>query len=157
VKRRSVIRATRLAMMMWILAWASRLICIDQPYLDNWSWRQSDVAAIARNYFQVGFHFAQPQIDWAGDESGYIGTEFPILPFLAAISYKIFGIHEWVGRVQALILFAVSLPFFFLLVHKIFGETAAAWALFFYGFVRVGIVAGRGFMPAMPSLVLSMI
>src|SRR6266446_5084579 len=93
-----MIRATRLAIMMSILAVAIRLICIDQPYLDNWSWRQSDVAAIARNYFQVGFHFAHPQIDWAGDESGYIGTEFPILPFLAAISYKIFGIHEWVGR-----------------------------------------------------------
>src|SRR5207237_2245429 len=147
VKRRSVIRATRLAMMMSILAVAVRLICIDQPYLDNWSWRQSDVAAIARNYFQGGFHFAHPQIDWAGDESGYVGTEFPILPFLAAICYKIFGIHEWVGRVQALILFAVSLPFFLLLVRKIFGEIAATWALFFYGFAPVGIMAGRCFMP----------
>ena len=152
-----MIRATRLAMMMSILAVAVRLICIDQPYLDNWSWRQSDVAAIARNYFQGGFHFAHPQIDWAGDESGYVGTEFPILPFLAAICYKIFGVHEWVGRVQALILFAVSLPFFFLLVRKIFGETAATWALFFYGFAPVGIMAGRCFMPDMPSLGLSII
>jgi len=152
-----MIRATRLAMMMSILAVAVRLICIDQPYLDNWSWRQSDVAAIARNYFQGGFHFAHPQIDWAGDESGYVGTEFPILPFLAAICYKIFGVHEWVGRLQALILFAVSLPFFFLLVRKIFGETAATWALFFYGFAPVGIMAGRCFMPDMPSLGLSII
>jgi len=152
-----MIRAARLAIMMSILAVAVRLICIDQPYLDNWSWRQSDVAAIARNYFQGGFHFAHPQIDWAGDESGYVGTEFPILPFLAAICYKIFGVHEWVGRVQALILFAVSLPFFFLLVRKIFGETAATWALFFYGFAPVGIMAGRCFMPDMPSLGLSII
>jgi len=152
-----MIRATRLAIMMSILAVAVRLICIDQPYLDNWSWRQSDVAAIARNYFQVGFHFAHPQIDWAGDESGYVGTEFPILPFLAAICYKIVGVHEWVGRVQALILFAVSLPFFLLMVRKIFGETAATWALFFYGFAPVGIMAGRCFMPDMPSLALSII
>jgi 4-amino-4-deoxy-L-arabinose transferase-like glycosyltransferase len=152
-----MIRATRLVIMMSILAVAVRLICIDQPYLDNWSWRQSDVAAIARNYFQGGFHFAHPQIDWAGDESGYVGTEFPILPFLAAICYKIFGVHEWVGRVQALTLFAVSLPFFFLLVRKIFGETAATWALFFYGFAPVGIMAGRCFMPDMPSLGLSII
>src|SRR5437660_7703798 len=152
-----MIRAARLAIMISILAVAVRLICIDQPYLDNWSWRQSDVAAIARNYFQGGFHFAHPQIDWAGDESGYVGTEFPILPFLAAICYKIFGVHEWVGRLQALILFAVSLPFFFLLVRKIFGETAATWALFFYGFAPVGIMAGRCFMPDMPSLALSII
>jgi len=152
-----MIRAVRLAIIMSILAVAVRLIWIDQPYIDNWSWRQSDVAAIARNYFQGGFHFTHPQIDWAGDESGYVGTEFPILPFLAAICYKIFGVHEWVGRVQALILFAVSLPFFFLLVRKIFGETAATWALFFYGFAPVGIMAGRCFMPDMPSLGLSII
>ncbi|MEY2601057.1 MAG: hypothetical protein QOJ36_376 [Verrucomicrobiota bacterium] len=150
-------RATRLAITMPILAVAVRLIGINQPYIDNWSWRQSDVAAIARNYFQGGFHFARPQIDWAGDQPGYVGTEFPILPFLAAICYKIFGVHEWVGRIQAVILFAVSLPFFFLLVRKIYGEIAAAWALFFYSFAPLGIMAGRCFMPDMPSLALSII
>src|SRR2546428_11516349 len=152
-----MIRATRLAIMMSILAVAVRLICINQPYLDNWSWRQSDVAAIARNYFQGGFHFTHPQIDWAGDESGYVGTEFPILPFLAAICYEMFGVHEWVGRVQALILFAVSLPFFFLLVRKILGKTAAMWALLFYCFAPLGIMASRCFMPDIPSLALSII
>ena len=150
-------RATRLAIMMSILAVAIRLICINQPYIDNWSWRQSDVAAIARNYFQGGFHFTRPQIDWAGDQPGYVGTEFPILPFVAAICYKMFAVHEWVGRVQALILFAVSLPFFFLLVRKIFGETAAMWALLFYCFAPLGIMASRCFMPDIPSLDLSII
>lgn len=143
--------------MMSILAVAVRFILINQSYIDNWSWRQSDVATIARNYFQGGFHFARPQIDWAGNESGYVGTEFPILPFLAATCYKIFGVHEWVGRIQALILFGVSLPFFFLLVRKILGESAAVWALFFYSFAPLGIMAGRCFMPDMPSLALSII
>jgi 4-amino-4-deoxy-L-arabinose transferase-like glycosyltransferase len=150
-------QAKRLAITVSILAVAVRLIWINQPYIDNWSWRQSDVAAIARNYFQGGFHFAHPQIDWAGDQPGYVGTEFPVLPFLAAICYKIFGVHEWVGRIQAVILFAVSLPFFFLLVRKISGEIAAVWALFFYSFAPLGIMAGRCFMPDMPSLALSII
>src|SRR5438874_12313118 len=150
-------RAMRLAIMMSILAVAARFILIDQPYIDNWSWRQSDVAAISRNYFQGGFHFAHPQIDWAGDQPGYVGTEFPILPFLAAFCYKIFGVHEWIGRVQALLLFALSLPFFFLIVRKIFDETAATWALFFYSFAPLGIMASRCFMPDIPSLALSII
>src|SRR6266404_7659252 len=157
VKRRSMTRSVRLAILMSVLAVAVRLIGINQPYIDNWSWRQGDVAAIARNYFQGGFHFARPQIDWAGDQPGYVGTEFPILPFLAAICYKMVGVHEWVGRVQAVILFAISLPFFFLLVRNVFGETAANWALFFYGFAPLGIMAGRCFMPDMPSLALSII
>ena len=150
-------RATRLAILIAILAVAVRLIWINQPYVDEWSWRQSDVAAIARNYFQGGFHFARPQIDWAGDQPGYVGTEFPILPFAAATCYKFFGIHEWLGRIQAVIFFAISLPFFFLLVRKTFGELAATWALFFYSFAPLGIMAGRCFMPDTPSLALSIV
>ena len=142
---------------IWIVAVAVRLIFINQPYVDHWSWRQSDVAAIARNFYDGGFRFAYPQIDWAGDATGYVGTEFPILPFVAAICYKFVGIHEWIGRGQAVIFFAVSLPFFFLLVREIFGSTAAVWATFFFSFAPLNIFAGRSFMPDVPSLSLAIV
>lgn len=150
-------RAARRAIVISVFAVAVRLIAINQPFEDVWSWRQSDVAAIARNYFQGGFHFAHPQIDWAGNSGGYVGTEFPILPFVAAICYKISGVHEWIGRVQAVIFFAISLPFFFLLVRNNFNEIAAVWALLFFAFAPVGIMASRCFMPDTPSLALSII
>jgi 4-amino-4-deoxy-L-arabinose transferase-like glycosyltransferase len=145
-------RASALLIIICILAIAVRLIFINQPYVDYWSWRQSDVAAIARNFFQDGFRFGYPQIDWAGNALGYVGTEFPILPFIAAVCYKFAGVHEWIGRIQAVILFAVSLPFFFLLVREIFGSTAAVWASFFYCFTPLNVFAGRSFMPDVPSL-----
>jgi len=150
-------RTTKLVIALWVLAMAARLILINQPYVDHWSWRQSDVAAIARNFFESGFHFAYPQIDWAGDATGYVGTEFPILPFLAAICYKFAGIHEWIGRSQAVIFFGISLPFFFLLVREIFGSTAAVWATFFFSFAPLNVFAGRSFMPDVPSLGLAII
>jgi len=150
-------QVTNLVIGLWILAVAARLIFINQPYIDHWSWRQSDVAAIARNFSEGGFHFAYPQIDWAGDATGYVGTEFPILPFVAAICYKFAGVHEWIGRSQAVIFFAVSLPFFFLLVREIFGSTAALWAAFFFSFAPLNIFAGRSFMPDVPSLSLAII
>ena len=140
-----------------ILAVAARLILINQPYIDHWSWRQSDVAAIAANFLQNGFRFGFPQIDWAGNAPGYVGTEFPILPFIAALCYRVAGVHEWVGRIQAVIFFAVSLPFFFLLVREIFDRTAAVWATFFYSFAPVNVFAGRSFMPDVPSLSLAII
>src|SRR5213076_3078518 len=96
-------QASKLVIVICILAITARLILINQPYVDHWSWRQSDVAAIARNFLQNGFHFAYPQIDWAGNAPGYVGTEFPILPFVAAICYKFTGVHEWIGRLQAVI------------------------------------------------------
>jgi 4-amino-4-deoxy-L-arabinose transferase-like glycosyltransferase len=157
VKTRTVKRRTQLVIALSILAIAVRLIVINQPYIDNWSWRQSDVAAIAQNFYANGFHFAHPQIDWAGDQPGYVGTEFPILPFAAAIGYKFLGVHEWIGRMQAVILFAASLPFFFLLVRKIFGEIAAVWALVFYCFAPLNVFTSREFMPDVPSLSLGII
>src|SRR5438128_3642294 len=104
--------ASKLAILLSILAVAVRLFSINQPYIDRWSWRQSDVAAIARNFTENGFHFAYPQSDWAGRARGYVGTQFPIVPFLAAICYKIAGVHEWIGRRQPVSFFSVSLPLF---------------------------------------------
>src|SRR5881394_2540712 len=150
-------RTTKLAITLSILAVVLRFILLDQPYIDRWSWRQSDVAAIARNFANNGFPFAYPQIDWAGSAPGYVGTEFPILPFVAAICYKFAGVHEWIGRGQAVIFFAFSLPFFFLLVREIFGSTAAVWATFFFSFAPLNIFAGRSFMPDVPSLSLSIV
>jgi len=144
--------APRIVFVICVLAVAARLIFINQPYIDHWSWRQSDVATIARNFLQNGFRFGYPQIDWAGNAPGYVGTEFPILPFIAAVCYKFAGVHEWIGRIQAVILFAVSLPFFFLLVREIFGSTAAVWASFFFCFTPLNVFAGRSFMPDVQSL-----
>ena len=148
---------SQIAVVVSIAIIGVRLIGIDQPFIGDWSWRQSDVAAIARNYFDGGFHFTRPQIDWAGDQPGYVGTEFPILPFFAALCYKVFGVHEWVGRLQAVIFFTISIPFFFLFVRRILGEISALWALIFYGLAPIGIMASRCFMPDMPSLALSII
>jgi 4-amino-4-deoxy-L-arabinose transferase-like glycosyltransferase len=150
-------RAVKVAFAIGIVAFALRLIGLNQPFVDDWSWRQSDVASIARNFHANGFHFAYPQIDWAGNEPGYVGTEFPILPFMAAEIYRFAGIHAWIGRSQAVLLFALSLPFFFLLVRKLFDSTTACWALIFYSFAPLQIMASRCFMPDVPSLSLSIV
>jgi len=55
------------------------------------------------------------------------------------------------------IFFAISLPFFFLLVRGIFGSSAATWATFFYAFAPLNVFAGRSFMPDVPSLSLGIV
>ena len=141
-----------------LVAVAARLILINQPYVDHWEWRQSDVAPrlLRGIFYRSGFHFGYPQIDWAGNAPGYVGTEFPILPFIAALCYTFAGVHDDRPR-SGVILFAVSLPFFFLLVREVFGSTAAVWATFSNGFAPVNIFAGRSFMPDVPSLSLAII
>jgi 4-amino-4-deoxy-L-arabinose transferase-like glycosyltransferase len=146
-----------LVLFIVVAALVVRLIGIDQPFIDPWSWRQSDVAAIARNFLENGFHVTRPQIDWAGNQPGYVGTEFPVLPFMAALVYRSAGVQEWIGRIQGVLFFIAALPFFFGLVRRIFGEVAAVWATFFYAFAPLSVVASRAFMPDVPSLSLAII
>ena len=47
--------AAKIVVVIWIVAVAARLILIDQPYVDRWSWRQSDVTAIARIFCKTDF------------------------------------------------------------------------------------------------------
>jgi 4-amino-4-deoxy-L-arabinose transferase-like glycosyltransferase len=157
VKTRCVSRCKWLVFLIVVAALIVRLIGIDQPFVDPWSWRQSDVAAIARNFYEGGFHLTRPQIDWAGNQPGYVGTEFPILPFAAALLYQRLGVEEWIGRIQGVLFFVAALPFFFGLVRRIFGEAAAGWATFFYAFAPLSVVASRAFMPDVPSLSLAII
>ncbi|MBV9008413.1 MAG: glycosyltransferase family 39 protein [Verrucomicrobia bacterium] len=131
---------------------AVRLWRIDAPFDDRWSWRQSDVAAIARNYLENGFHFGRPQVVWAGNQPGFVGTEFPLLPFTAALIYTATGVHEWVGRTISLLFFASSLPSFYLIMKRASGAEAAIFALVFYSFAPLMIAASRAFMPDAPSL-----
>src|SRR5438309_12017313 len=118
-------RQNTILVFVCVAAVAVRCWKIDAPFTDSWSWRQTDVAAIARNYFENGFHFARPQIDWAGNQPGFVGTEVPVLPFTAAIAYKFFGVQEWIGRLHTMLAFAFSLAFLLAVVRRALDETAS--------------------------------
>src|SRR5262245_48409197 len=64
---------------------------LDSPVF---GWRPADMASIALGFLRNGFHLLYPQIFWGGDGPGYVETEFPLIPFLTAILFKVFGAHE---------------------------------------------------------------
>jgi 4-amino-4-deoxy-L-arabinose transferase-like glycosyltransferase len=134
-----------------------RLIKVSQPFVDAWSWRQADVAMIAENFYQHGFSLLYPQINWAGSAPGYVGTEFQLTPFMAALLYGVFGVQDWIGRSVSVLFFALSVPFFYLLVNKISNTRSALWAAGIYMLTPLGIFASRSFMPDMASLSLSIV
>jgi 4-amino-4-deoxy-L-arabinose transferase-like glycosyltransferase len=134
-----------------------RLIAISQPYVDAWSWRQADVAMIAENFYRHGFALFYPQINWAGTAPGYVGTEFPLVPFLAALLYGMFGVQAWIGRAVSVGFFALSVPFLYRLVRQTSNSHAALWAVTIYTLTPLSIFASRAFMPDMASLSLSLV
>ena len=79
------------------------------------------------------------------------------MSFLAGIAFRLFGVHEWIGRGKTVLFFAAFTAVFFLLVRRISGENSSDLAPFFYSFARVESMASRCFMPDVPSLSLAII
>lgn len=110
---------------------------------------------ISENFYLHGFNIFYPQINWAGNAPGYVGTEFPLVPFLASLLYLFFGVQDWIGRSVSVVFFAFSVPFFYLLVRKIFNERSAWFAVGIYTLAPLSVFAGRSFMPDMAYLAFS--
>ena len=94
----------------WIfLFFLVRLFGITDPPLEAMhSWRQALTNMIARNFLEVSPNIFFPRIDTAGDLTGIIGSEFPLLSYLVFLVSEIFGYEHWYGRLINLIISSTS-------------------------------------------------
>lgn len=92
---------------------------INLPPQSTDLWRQSDCYSIALNYYQNGFHFFKPQVHFQFAQNGYAAGEFPIIYFIAAILFKIFGVHFFLFKGLNLLVFFTGLFYLFKLALKI--------------------------------------
>ena len=116
---------------LFLLAAVLRLADTFRP-INQASWRECDLGAISRNFAEEGMSPLYPRIDWRGDGPGYAEMEMPIFPFVTAITYKIFGVHEQLGRIWAFLFSLGALLFFFLLAREYLSEFAAIVAFAFF-------------------------
>jgi 4-amino-4-deoxy-L-arabinose transferase-like glycosyltransferase len=112
---------------------------------------------IARNFYEGGFSLFFPQINWGGSGPGYVGTEFPLVPFLAALGYQAFGETEWLGRSVSLLFLFISLPFLYRLYCRTWNPRAAIIAIFFYLFTPLVLATSVSFTPDMTACSLAVI
>lgn len=75
-------------------------------------WRQSDSIGIARNFFREEMDLFHPRVDWRGDTPGYAEMELPVLPWTAALLYRIVGYHECIQRLLSAALESAGLVLF---------------------------------------------
>lgn len=138
-----------------LLGGALRLLSFAAPPLDAHSFRQIDTYAIARNFAERSFVPFEPQVDWGG-RAGHLEAEFPAIPALVAVLYRLFGIHEVLGRV-------VVLPFALALIWCVYRlalaldgrEPVARAAAFLVAISPATVFFGRVLMPDTPMVCLS--
>jgi len=111
-----------------LLGLVLRLQGIHNPLLDHPGWRQGDTAAIARNFATLDFNPLHPQTDYDGPAPNYVELELQIVPFLAAMLYKLFGIHEVFGRLISIAFSLATIGLLGYFARWLFG--AGGWGEF---------------------------
>jgi hypothetical protein len=103
-----------------------RLYAITNPPLEvGHNWRQTDGTMIIRNFYERGANIFYPMVDVAGEKTGIVGSEFPILNYLVYIVCEIFGYEHWYGRLVVLLFSCLGVYFFNKLISAHYGEKAA--------------------------------
>jgi hypothetical protein len=73
-------------------------VLIDELPLSVHMWRQSDCLSFTMNFYNNGMDLTQPGIHHLLTGSGRTVAELPLMYYLVAGLYHVFGPHEWVYR-----------------------------------------------------------
>ena len=147
----------RLLLLVLIGAALLRLLYIDQPFVDVISWRQADDAIIADNFFTGHLNIFLPEISWNGPGPNYVGYEFQLTTYLAALLYHLFGQVDWVGRGVAVVFGVWGVFAFHNLVRRASNEVQALVSCAVLAIMPGSIFVDRSFLPdpVMVSLVIT--
>jgi hypothetical protein len=123
-----------------------RLLYISSPLLDAHRWRQIDTAVMARYFYEDSLNPLYPQVNWGGAH-GYVESEFPLVPFIAALLYFVFGPDDRLGRLTCVAFSAGLILLVYLLMQTLRGRPAGRAAAFLVATSPGAVYYGRTFMP----------
>jgi hypothetical protein len=102
---------------------------LTSPPVGTHIWRQTDSLSFAWTYWKNGLDFFHPQLLNRSFGDGYAVSEFPILQYLIAILYSIFGFHWAISKmVYTLVFFSGLIAVFRMAKYFI---KNLFWAFFF--------------------------
>ncbi|HEY8403828.1 MAG TPA: hypothetical protein VIK71_04390 [Flavobacteriales bacterium] len=84
--------------------------------------RQTDSLSFTDNYYLNGYPFFEPHVFNLASHEGRAACEFPILYYLSAKLFGIFGYHYWIPRGLNLIVFSTGILSFNALSKRITGQ-----------------------------------
>lgn len=133
-----------------LLGLGLRLRGITNPLLDNQAWRQADTASMASNMLgrltDIPYVFI-PLLNYDGVTPQRVELEFPILPYLLAWTWAIFGWADIWGRLWSVTLSLITIGGVYVLGRQMFSERAGLYAAAIYALMPLSIYYGRVVMP----------
>ncbi len=136
-----------LFLLILLIAIVLRLRFITSPIVDFHWQRQIDTAAVARSFYEEEMNIFYPRSIVRGDTPGYVEMEFPIYPFLIAIFYKVFGVHEIIGRIVSTVFAAGTAIYLYLIAKQLIGEKGALFSVALFAFAPLAVYFTRTYQP----------
>lgn len=98
-------------------------------------WRQSQTQTVIVNFYEEDFNILNPRLNPRGSGEGIERKEFPLMQWLFACCYKVFGNHLIISRILTFFIGLGSLAGMYFLIKNLWKDRlaalAGAWALNF--------------------------
>lgn len=124
-------------------------------------WRQADCVSIADNYLNNGFNFWEPEIHnyiSDGKTSGKTAGEFPILYYVIALFWEVFGKSDALYRFVVLAINFTGFLYLFKLLKSLFESEIWAFCITLCFFsCPILLYYGSGFLTNVPAFNLALI
>jgi len=132
---------------------------ITRPPIDEHSWRQTDTAAVIRNFQEESPNIFLPRIDMRKNYSGVTGMEFPAYNYMVYLFNLFFGFQHWMGRVVTLLFSVGGLLLFFEFMKMRFNQREALLSSLLLMIFPIYIIFSKNIQPdvMMLSLVIGSI
>jgi hypothetical protein len=120
--------------------------------------RQTDSLSFVVNYLANGFAFFEPMVFNLQSLGGRAAAEFPILYYLTALLYAVFGEHDFILRGLTLIISSIGFLALFRLSFLVLDDIVYAF-LFTFLFISSGVVLyySNNYLPDASALGLSLV
>ncbi|MDP3041486.1 MAG: glycosyltransferase family 39 protein [Candidatus Omnitrophota bacterium] len=121
---------------------------ISQPWVGLFDFNGTVYSRFAKNFLTFGFLKTKMSPTWdmgsvAPQNFDYYLHHPPMVAYLVAISFKLFGIHEWSARIVPIIFSVLALILFYLIVRSYKDKIIALLSLVFLGFTPMFLYYGR--------------
>jgi 4-amino-4-deoxy-L-arabinose transferase-like glycosyltransferase len=134
-----------------------RLQYIELPMAEAHRWREITNADIARNFAERSMNILYPQVNWGGPSDSYVGMEFPLMHWIVALFYLLFGEHAIIGRLVSLAFSVGTIWAVFALGSRLFGLPAGRAAAFLMAISPSAVFFGRFFISDTPMVFFSVV
>src|SRR5262245_7642855 len=147
------------AALLLILIFGVLLRCqyIGLPMAEAHRWREITNADIARNFVERSMNILYPQVNWGGGGNPYVGMEFPLMHYIVALLYLVFGEHAIIGRLVSIAFSIVTIWGVYALGLRLFGATTGRAAAFLMAISPSAIFFGRFFISDTPMVCFSVL